>query len=404
MASILKDPKGRSPFWLAIFYFNRKQIWRSTKVPITPLAGRDEREDGSLPTAKELKLKAEEMARAIERNHKLVMVGSPTEANLRRIINRDRERLGQAPIVLYTIESWLSKWLKDKELNPDLSKGTRVKYEQDVSDFLSFLGPRKAARLDSISPDDFRGFMQHLISDKHRSPATVNQKIHKTLGPAFSLAWKKDLISGNPLAEIPVIKTDEFEKGTFTTEEVSRLVSKAPLDWKGVTLAGYWTGARLQDVANWRWENVELEAHLLKFRVRKTGKMHRLPIPPELEEHFLSLPSSDNPKDFLFPTLAGKNGAGNSGLSNSFKRIMEKAGISAGVARISRGPGGRSISKLSFHSLRHTCNSVMANAGVPQEIRRQLTGHSSDKMNDNYTHHDMEVLRQAMSALPRVGE
>jgi len=38
----------------------------------------------------------------------------------------------------------------------------------------------------------------------------------------------------------------------------------------------------------------------------------------------------------------------------AFKRIMEQAGVEAGVARLSSGAKGRSFSLRSFHSLRHS--------------------------------------------------
>ena len=39
-----------------------------------------------------------------------------------------------------------------------------------------------------------------------------------------------------------------------------------------------------------------------------------------------------------------------------------------------KGKNGRKRSSLSFHSLRHSFNSAMANTGVTQEIRQRLTG------------------------------
>jgi integrase len=54
----------------------------------------------------------------------------------------------------------------------------------------------------------------------------------------------------------------------------------------------------------------------------------------------------------------------------AFKRLMERAGIDDGVARKKDGKLGRNVSRLSFHSLRHSFNSAMANADVPLEIRQ----------------------------------
>jgi integrase len=65
----------------------------------------------------------------------------------------------------------------------------------------------------------------------------------------------------------------------------------------------------------------------------------------------------------------------------AFKRLIERAGIDDGVARKKDGKLGRNVSRLSFHSLRHSFNSAMANADVPLEISQKLTGHASQDMN-----------------------
>jgi len=86
----------------------------------------------------------------------------------------------------------------------------------------------------------------------------------------------------------------------------------------------------------------------------------------------------------------------------AFKRIMDRAGICAGVIRERGGTAGRSVSALSFHSLRHSFNSALAKAGVSQELRMKLTGHSSVDMNTLYSHHELETIRNAVKTLPRL--
>ena len=127
-----------------------------------------------------------------------------------------------------------------------------------------------------------------------------------------------------------------------------------------------------------------------------------IPIHEALEEYLLSGPTFGAPNAPVFPQLHGKSGSGKSGLSMAFKRIMAKAGIDAGVIRERSGAAGRSVSALSFHSLRHSFNSALANAGVSQELRQKLTGHASADMNIIYTHHELETIRSAIKTLPRL--
>ena len=101
----------------------------------------------------------------------------------------------------------------------------------------------------------------------------------------------------------------------------------------------------------------------------------------------------------MFTSLAGKVVGGRNGLSGRFRALIQKAGIKVSVTE-KTGDKGRNRSSLSFHSLRHSFNSAMANAGVSQELRQRLTGHASKAVNDRYTHTDLETLRKAVGTVP----
>ena len=60
----------------------------------------------------------------------------------------------------------------------------------------------------------------------------------------------------------------------------------------------------------------------------------------------------------------------------------------------------RKISHRTFHALGHSFTSGIANAGVAPELRMKLTGHSSERVHQRYTHHELEVLKAAMAKLP----
>jgi site-specific recombinase XerD len=81
---------------------------------------------------------------------------------------------------------------------------------------------------------------------------------------------------------------------------------------------------------------------------------------------------------------------------------MEQAKIKGRNVREAKGDG-RSQSSLSFHSLRHSFVSALANAGVASEIRQKLAGHSDSKTPQRYSHHEIETMRTAVSLLPGLG-
>ena len=85
----------------------------------------------------------------------------------------------------------------------------------------------------------------------------------------------------------------------------------------------------------------------------------------------------------------------------TFSRIMVRARIASPVVDAQKPGGeGRTVRTLTFHSLRHSFNSALANAGVAQEVRQKLTGHESAEMNKRYRHHELEPLRAAIRVIP----
>jgi integrase len=402
MASLIQDPSGRSPYWICVCSAQTdgqpKRIWRTTKVRIRPLKG-DNKPDGKPVTARDLRLKAEAVCRAIENDIRIEQQQEVTESNLRRILSDTLERVEGRRLAHPSVQEWLEQWIETR--SGAISPRTKQKYEQIKDAFLESLGRRQNAKLESIGLTDFLEFRNSLLAEG-RTPQTVDQLVRKILASPFSLAVKLGLIGSNPLVHLPALKTTRIEKGVFTPEEISKLVGKAEADWKGAILVGYFTGARLKDVCNLRWGNVDLEKKIITFRAGKTDQLITVATHPELQDFLLIHRISDDPQAFLFPSLAGKSGGGKSGLSMAFKRIMEKAGVEAGIAREKAGLKGRSFSLRSFHSLRHSFISALANSGVSSELRRRLSGHASEEMHAVYTHHELETIRQAVGSIPRL--
>ena len=81
---------------------------------------------------------------------------------------------------------------------------------------------------------------------------------------------------------------------------------------------------------------------------------------------------------------------------------MEKAGIKGRLMRKAKGAEGRNLSSLSFHSLRHTCATMDAAQGVPEELWMVHLGDSTKAAHSIYTHREVEQLSQIADAVPSV--
>jgi integrase len=382
MAYVTKDARGRSPYWLANY---RDQ------------AGRRMRKSTKLTS----KSKALEMAHALQKASDEARRGALTEARTRDLLSEVLQSInGGEGLRVFTVEQWLGQFVKQKRKSR--SDKTARRHEQMMREFIEFLGPRARLNIAAITSGDIAAFRDQRHS-RGLAPATVNLDI-TILSAAFNSAWKQGHISVNPCAAIEPLKDKAQRKQVFTPEQVTALVKVAEGDWKGLILVAFYTGARLGDCANLQWKHIDLvsEIKTIRFDQGKTGAQIVTVIHPALEKYFLSLPSSDDENAFLFPSLAEQAQRNVSPLSKHFRNvIMEQAHIEQRVIR-ERGKSGRSVNALTFHSLRHSFSSILANAGIREELRMALTGHTTRAIHQHYTHHDLERLRDAVAVLPRV--
>ena len=267
-----------------------------------------------------------------------------------------------------------------------------------MREFIEFLGPRARLNIAAVTSKDIADFRDHRHS-LGLAPATVNLDVI-ILSSAFNAAWKQGHVSVNPCAAIEPLKDKAHRKHVFTPEQVSALVKVAEGEWKGLILVAFYTGQRLGDCANLRWRDIDLvsEIKTIRFEPRKGGGEIISVIHPALEDYLLNLPTPKSDDDFVFRSLAQRN---ISPLSKAFRKLMQQARIKQVVIREpSKSGSGRSVNALSFHSLRHSFSSILANAGVSEERRMALVGHASRDMHQKYTHHELEQLQKAVALLP----
>jgi integrase len=373
MASLWKREK--SPYWVCCYTSTTGQrLKKSTKQ-------RDRK-------------KAWEVCLAIDHAENHAKNGTLTEQAAKKIIGEILERTTGEPLHNYKVYNWLTHWLDMKE--QVRANKTTVRYRQVIRDFIASLGNRANLALSHITPKDVLTY-RNSITKTGKAARTANLSV-KVVSAAFNAAVRQHMIESNPATALESLRVKAEEKGTFTPAQVSKLARAADCDWRGAILLGYYTGARLSDAANMRWSAIDWSNKIIRFTASKTGKAVTLPLHPQLERELLKDAGIGNAP--LFPTLAGRGTGGKHGLSGRFNTIMEKAGVEGKRTQAS---GGRTLSSLSFHSLRHSFNSALANAGVSQEIRQKLTGHASAEMNAIYTHHELAPLRAAVDKLPALG-
>ncbi|GEM_PF-6674027 len=102
-------------------------------------------------------------------------------------------------------------------------------------------------------------------------------------------------------------------------------------------------------------------------------------------------PVPDKP---VFPKLSKTCIRGDTGLKRSLGWSSRLASNKKTVIRATKGGKGRNFNPLTFHSLRHTFVSLMANRGVSQELREKILGPTSN-VHERYTHIEIKTLKLA---------
>ena len=377
MASIWKHPK--SPYFTAC-YTNAEgaQVKRSTK-----LTDRN---------------KAYQVALEWERMEEQARAGTLSTAQIQKVFNEVVEKTTGDSILTPSVEKFLHEWLTGKEV---MNKpGTVERYTNTVRLFLSFLGDKAKAPLTAISASHIESFLHHRLAHG-AAPKTAIVDI-KTLSTAFNRADRKGIVLKNPVLAVELPKEQSSVRDVFTHGQVGQLLKTVgdKSEWFTLILLGYCTGARLSDCVQMKWENVNFKKGVIAYQQKKTGKNLLVPIHQDLMHH-LSFISEFFWEGYLCPELAKRGTGGKHGLSESFNRLVKRAGIDPLEIQ---GMGKRKFRRLTFHSLRHSFNSALAEAGVSQEVRMKLTGHSSVAMNSRYTHGMVQPLQSAIATLPNFGE
>lgn len=376
MASLRKHPA--SPFWIACFTLpDGRRTQRSTKQNDRRKAER---------IANQWEDAARQKASAVQ---------------ARRVLSDIHKVIHGEPLVSKTVQAHFNEWTAT--VKATAAPSTATAYAQVARDFLASLGNRANRDLHQLTPADIARFRAQSL--ERVSPTTANKQI-KILRVCLGQAVKLGLIDGNPAAKVDTIKVraaDRGERRPFTLPELRKVLAVCSPEWRGIVLAGLYTGQRLGDIATLTWAAVDLDQNVISFVTAKTDRRQHIPIAAPLRSYLETLPAGDNPRAFLFPKAAASNRR-----SNQFYDILADAGLvkersDANTDHTGEGRKRRRVvNELSFHCLRHTATSLLKVAGVSQAVVMDLIGHDSEAASRTYTHVDDDAKRAALAKLPDI--
>ncbi len=186
-------------------------------------------------------------------------------------------------------------------------------------------------------------------------------------------------------------EANDSERGKpFTREQEADLLKAAKAAGKGWCLAcqiARYTGLRYSSVARLKWEDVDLEAGVIRHTPPKT-KRHNITVVIPLAKILLDelkAARADDPKATHVLPLHEK--------AYQYRKLKSGPGAFVEVLKAAKVDD----SQYTFHSWRHTFRTRLSEAGVSDDLAKRLGGWTEDATAARYDHAErVEELRAAV--------
>lgn len=332
------------------------------------------------------------IAQIVETAGREASSGELTLARAEELILR-LHRIANPSFRIVSLADHLNEWVTAQSAH--VKPKTMQVYYDMVRRVLAGLGPKiSSSAVGDLKKTDIESALKKIKktkvgnTDRCITSSTVNMDL-RALRRALKSAVEEGLAKTNVADGIrPLPQDDSTERAPFDTTEVRKMIDYPGTsdEWKGLILIGAHTGLRMSDIVKLSSENIEATRLVVRpGKTNRTRKTLSIPMSPPV------IAWCKDRRGPLFPTLSNLQ-IGT--LSTIFRRIMEKSGVPREVTE-----AGEIVKRRSFHCLRHSFTSWLAEADIHADVRRKLTGHQSAGIHEIYTHHD-ESLERAIRKLP----
>ncbi len=246
-----------------------------------------------------------------------------------------------------------------------------------------------------IKPADLENYQTNRLKEGV-APGTVDHEIGKTKTMIIK-AFDNDMVSGNVLRTFKRVKKtlkagSDIRDRVLSRDEFNRIVSNAGGHLKPILMTAYYTGMRRNEIMGLTWERVDLRNRIIRLEAKNTKdrEARNIPIGDELYNVLRALPNRIQKAEKSNRVFQYKGQGIKGDIRDSLKQACKRAGIPYGRFK----KGG-----FIFHDLRHTFNTNMRKAGVPESVIMAITGHSTREMFDRYNRVDDEDTKEAIKKL-----
>jgi integrase len=215
-----------------------------------------------------------------------------------------------------------------------------------------------------------------------KANATINREL-SALRRAYTLAAESDYELRVP--KFPMLRENNVRQGTYTREEIDRLVECLPAHVKPVVRFAYLTGRRRGEILQLKWSDVNWRERYIAVRqeTTKTGDPDHIPMEGELLDLMAKLHAAKTLKYENISWVFHYRGKPFTKFYKSWHQALDKAGLPDRL----------------FHDIRRTVSTDLDEAGVPRQVAMRITGHKTESTYLRYRIVKDTSIREAQAKL-----
>lgn len=292
----------------------------------------------------------------------------------------------------------LSEIFIERYCKPNISLVTTNGYQKSLKKVLPIIGNRK---LKDITPFVLDSMYQKLRIGKDGQELGYhsNYNIYKLINVMFNQAIRWEIMDKNPNAKANKPKKEHKEKNFYDVNQVKKLLDvldNESIKYKLLIVLALDSGARRSEICALRWSDIDMETRMMsitkslkvvdKIVDEKTTKTESSIRTIKLSESTINLLKEYKEWHEAYKLINKQRWIGKD--DRIFTDIKGSYMFPGTCDHILRKIVKKyNLDPICFHELRHTCASLLINAGVdPKSVSKRL-GHSDTSITmEIYTH------------------
>lgn len=224
--------------------------------------------------------------------------------------------------------------------------------------------------------------------------STINRYLY-LISAVLKTACEEWKVKTYPLkiSKFKLKEPDENVKYLKDWETAQKIIDRAAPHLKPIIYTALYTGMRLGNILNLKWENIDFTNRVITIKVKDKnrigGKNHSIPVIKKLCEILQEQPKIN---EYVF----NFNGKPLKSINSSWRAIFYKRDVCKKFTHILKDP---KLPYINFHTLRHTAATWILRKTNNLRITKEILGHSNINTTLKYAHVLDDEKRKALDSV-----